>query len=167
MRGQKVKFVAVFQGHEAFGDIFVPEKNDRIDQMSYRQAKEELARKAVEQAGIRNERGDFSTVKVELFKLTVASNGASVERTSVNPVEIQPYQKALTEAGFESEQEELLKDIPEEFRPFIREKAWHEGHSAGYEEVLSYVRGLVHGLKDPIAKYAAKISQEARKMKRK
>lgn len=58
---------------------------------------------------------------------------------------------------FEQRQEEILKDIPEEFHSAVKWHAWDRGHSSGYESVLSCVADLVDMLKDPIAEYTARL----------
>ena len=63
----------------------------------------------------------------------------------------------MTENEFETKQTELLKNIPEEFHAAIKNVAWQEGHSYGYEEVLIHLGNLVDALQEPIKNYTNKI----------
>jgi len=61
---------------------------------------------------------------------------------------------------FEAEQEDLLKDIPEEFKSWIRSEAWSRGHSDGYHEVLAIVRDHAYELLLIVEKYTKRILSE-------
>lgn len=58
---------------------------------------------------------------------------------------------------FEQRQEEILKDIPEEFHSAVRWHAYDHGHAYGHEEVLIHVQNLVDMLKEPIVKYTERL----------
>jgi hypothetical protein len=62
---------------------------------------------------------------------------------------------------FERRQEEILKDIPEEFRSAVRWHAYDSGHASGRAEVLYHVQDLVDMLKEPIAKYTARLANSS------
>lgn len=66
----------------------------------------------------------------------------------------------MTQYEFETTQETLLKDVPDEFRGTISYRAWERGHSAGYEEVIAYVREMITDLQSPIKKFEDRIRQE-------
>ena len=51
----------------------------------------------------------------------------------------------------------VLIEIPPEFRSFVSEYAWAEGHSSGYHEVLLIARELAAGLLNPILTYTDRI----------
>lgn len=63
----------------------------------------------------------------------------------------------MDEETFTARQDELLAQLPEEFRGAVSFKAWQDGHAYGYAEVLSHVADLVESLKKPIADYTARI----------
>lgn len=63
----------------------------------------------------------------------------------------------MDEKEFEQRQDEILKDIPEEFHSAVKWHAWDRGHSSGYELVLNCVAELVYMLKKPIAEYTARL----------
>jgi hypothetical protein len=68
-----------------------------------------------------------------------------------------PYPPRMTDVEFEAAQTEILTGIPEEFRSTISYMAYESGHSAGYEEVINYLRGLVADLEGPIKQFEKNI----------
>ena len=72
-----------------------------------------------------------------------------------------PYPPRMTEEEFAVTQKELLDDLPIEFRSAISYMAYESGHSAGYEEVINYVRGLVADLEGPIKKFQERIIRDS------
>lgn len=63
------------------------------------------------------------------------------------------------------EQDQILAEIPIEFRSMVSAKAWEDGHSCGYSEVLLHARNLVEELKDPLESYTTRIRAEASDLK--
>lgn len=68
------------------------------------------------------------------------------------------HQRRLQEAKvkaekYRAEEDKILSGIPEEFRSWFSYKAYEEGHSAGYEEVLNCLRGLLDGFEECLQKY--------------
>lgn len=59
----------------------------------------------------------------------------------------------MTEEEFTLKQELLLVELPDQFRNFVVQKAWQDGHSCGYDEVLSIVQNLVAGLVPAVETY--------------
>jgi hypothetical protein len=57
---------------------------------------------------------------------------------------------------FAAKQAALLDEVPEVVACFIRVKAWEDGHSSGYQEVLSHVESLAYDMKDIISALKAK-----------
>ncbi len=55
------------------------------------------------------------------------------------------------------EMEELLCDIPEEFKGYIMQEAWDRGHSAGYDEVYNIAGNMYSQLKPRITNYTKRI----------
>lgn len=68
----------------------------------------------------------------------------------------------MTEQEFTQKQAELLKDIPEELKGTLSYMAYERGHSAGYEEVICVLQGLVSDLHEPLQKLVERVSEEAR-----
>ena len=71
----------------------------------------------------------------------------------------------MTYKEFVGKQDEILKDIPKEFKGFIRQYAWDHGHSYGHHEVLIYVEEMASMIQLPIELYTARITSEDRKEK--
>jgi len=67
--------------------------------------------------------------------------------------DFQPIPPRMTSEEFNVKQDELLSELPEEFRSFVSSYAYDHGHSAGYEEVIGIMSGLVSDLKEPIRKF--------------
>lgn len=63
----------------------------------------------------------------------------------------------MTAEEFERKQTELLAQLPEEFRGGVSFKAWQDGHSAGFEEVILHITELVDMLLQPIKEYTARL----------
>jgi hypothetical protein len=66
----------------------------------------------------------------------------------------------MTSEEFIIEQNNVLKEIPKEFKDRLSYMAYERGHSAGYEEIISILKGLVNNLKQPIADFQKRISME-------
>jgi hypothetical protein len=66
----------------------------------------------------------------------------------------------MTQDEFNEEKAELLKFAPEEFHSELSHKAWEDGHSAGYEEVILLLQGLVDWLDAPLKAYTARIQSK-------
>ena len=64
----------------------------------------------------------------------------------------------MTQEEFDVKAEELLRDIPDEFRNTLNYMAYERGHASGYEEVLNILSGLVYDLKAPIEQYTRRIT---------
>jgi len=58
---------------------------------------------------------------------------------------------------FDRRKAEILEDIPTQFHGFIMQYAWDQGHASGEFEVLSIMKDLAYGLKEPIRKLVLKI----------
>jgi len=69
----------------------------------------------------------------------------------------------MTEQEYEAKQDELLWQIPEEFRSCLSYMAYEKGHSAGREEVINILSGLVNALIDPIYEFERRIVETAEK----
>ena len=66
-------------------------------------------------------------------------------------------------AKFNADLADVLGSLPPELRSAVSQMAWEHGHSAGYQEVLSYATGFVADLLQPIAAFEKRIREEAGK----
>lgn len=65
----------------------------------------------------------------------------------------------MTSSEFETKEQEILAKVPLEFRAALSYRAYEDGHSAGYEEVLNILTDLVDDLITPITEYTKRIQQ--------
>lgn len=65
----------------------------------------------------------------------------------------------MTNQEFIAKENELLANVPEEFRSAICFYAWQRGHAYGLEEVLNYVAELIDMFKEPIEAYTRRITK--------
>lgn len=56
----------------------------------------------------------------------------------------------MTDQEFAAQELEILKSIPEEMKSPMSYYAYERGHSAGHEEVLIVLRGLVAAFEQPL-----------------
>jgi hypothetical protein len=113
----------------------------------------DVAQDAVRKAGITTPRKDPKTVHVKMFVLKI-DNG-QLKREEITGYDVTPPMVRMTENEFYQEREELVMELPVEFHSAVNQMAWEHGHSAGYEEVINYLRELVSNLKPCIEKYKA------------
>lgn len=71
-----------------------------------------------------------------------------------------PYPARMLQGEFGKKQDELLADMPEEFKSVLSAMAWEMGHSAGFEEVINYLKSLVDDLQEPIELFACRIRRQ-------
>jgi hypothetical protein len=64
----------------------------------------------------------------------------------------------MTQEEFDVKAEELLRDIPDEFRSILNYMAYERGHAYGYDEVLNILDELVYKFKEPIEQYTQRIT---------
>ncbi|MEI7942926.1 MAG: hypothetical protein WCH76_07180 [Candidatus Riflemargulisbacteria bacterium] len=72
-------------------------------------------------------------------------------------LDFQVTPRKMTNEGFINAEAQLLNQLPEEFRSYASSEAYDHGHSAGYEEIIGYLRGIVNGLREPIEKYKKRV----------
>lgn len=66
----------------------------------------------------------------------------------------------VTEKDFAEAQAELCKDLPKELIGPLQGLAWDEGHSAGYAEVINYLKSYISLLKEPLDRMERRIRKE-------
>lgn len=69
----------------------------------------------------------------------------------------------MTEHEYSEKLDNILSELPIEFRSMVNYYCWDKGHAYGYEEVLSYAEALTSELKEPIANFRARVVAEATK----
>jgi hypothetical protein len=94
-------------------------------------------------------------VEMDIYKLIVVNH--KIQEKRLGKVKVYAKRKRLTLPKYEEEAEKVLKDIPVEFHEFLKQYAWEEGHSSGYEEVLSKLKDLQYQIVPCIRNYTKNI----------
>lgn len=115
------------------------------------------AQDAVRQLGIRTPRKNPQPVKVTVF--TQRLERGDIKETP-HKLEVVPYLERMTDTEYKEEMDELLKPLPPEFHAFVRGQAYDQGHSSGYEEVVSIAQGLVHDLEPCVMAYTKRLNRK-------
>lgn len=136
-------YVVVLGQHEVFGEV----RGEHIRNFDVQSE----VRQVLELDGRTASRRKPESVSIEVFRLVVRS-GKLVRQLAMRLDERLPVAR-LTEHEYESEMTVLLADLPESFRLFVRRQAWEDGHSSGYEEVISIAQDLASGLQPAIEQY--------------
>lgn len=55
---------------------------------------------------------------------------------------------------------DILEGVPDEFQTFLSAKAWEEGHSCGYHEVLNILKDLVWNFQIAFTAYEIRMKQK-------
>ena len=69
-------------------------------------------------------------------------------------------EREIRQKECQTRHDNLLQELPEEFRSAISYYAYEQGHSAGIEEIVNHLSELVGILKEPIAKYTERLMAE-------
>jgi hypothetical protein len=147
-----IRLVASMPGHDDYFTEF--EKTDR----PFMPPAERAAEDAVRAWGLETKRSDPQKVEVKVAELKV-EQGRQVRKHETT-VKVQPPLARMTEAEYVQELGDVLGGLPPEFHRFVKEYAWEEGHSSGYEEVVSCARGLVDGLESAVKAYTETLKRK-------
>jgi hypothetical protein len=137
-------------GKEHFGEV---QENQRFGRDFTN-----LAYDALQKHGYNTHRNKREKIKVKIVGLRLVSG--KTERQDVTTVEVEPPIRRMTKVEYEDELTCLLTQLPEEFQGMVSSKGWEDGHSSGYEEVLSVVDTLIGELKPCIEKYTKRVKSE-------
>ena len=66
-------------------------------------------------------------------------------------------ESVMIESEYVKRRDEVVGVLPPEFREAVLKRAWDEGHSCGYEEVLLVLKDLVDDLVGPLAVYRSRV----------
>lgn len=115
----------------------------------------QFAQNTVYQSGIKAPRNNPRAVTVRVNKLEIEKG--KLVRKYISEYVIDVPLERMNESDFENEMGKLLDGLPPEFHPFIRTVSWDDGHSAGFEEVVSIATRLTEELKPCIYNYRKKL----------
>ncbi len=110
-----------------------------------------VAEKAVREAGLKGKRPGPSVALVEVFELTIKNGQLVRNNRVVQAVELPLV--PMTQVEYEAAMQEALQALPPAFQSFVSHRAWEEGHSAGYEEVLMIAVDLAGSLLPCVEQY--------------
>ncbi len=71
----------------------------------------------------------------------------------------------MTLDDYNTRQNEILADLPDELRPVLSYMAYERSHAYGYEEVLNTLSSMVHDLRDAVRAYGARMERLGRDWK--
>lgn len=115
----------------------------------------------VSRLGLTTPRKTPQAIAIKCFRLTIS--GLTLGREMVGTFEITPPLAQMNEVEFNDAQTKLLSQAPEAFRGALSSKAWEDGHSAGYEEVIVNLQNLIEWLETPLRAYTLHIRSEKKK----
>lgn len=104
----------------------------------------EIVQTAVQKSGLKSSRQIPQTVVVEVYSQRI-EKGEIVNTLQCSREQALPY-GPLTRLEFEDEMGKILAQFPSEFQEYVRSQSWNRGHSAGYEEVITYAEGFIDEL---------------------
>lgn len=145
---EKHSLIAVFNNQEIAREV----RDSDLDQ---------FGRDLLKKAGISNEPDDHSTThQISFYEMKPKND--KMERVLYRTLNIVPWTRQRTEAEFEQQLTTVVSELPEEFQLYIRSESWDRGHASGYDEVLSYARGMVAELKPAIQQYTKRLNLQHR-----
>lgn len=111
----------------------------------------DVAEAAVRKAKLTTSRKNPVEVTVQVYQ--IAAKDGELTRRSIGEIVVMPTLERMTQEEYTEEMESILSDLPEEFRLFVSQQSWEEGHSAGYEEVVNYAQDYAYSLASAIKAY--------------
>lgn len=135
-------YVAIFGTEEEYKEFDSHPKDHEL---------KELADSIIRRLKITTPRNNPEKVKVGVYKLEI--DKGQLNRRLVKTFEIMPYRERMTQEEYDGELESILKQVPEDFRQYVRDQSWEDGHSAGLEEVISIAQDIVDKIDPCIEKF--------------
>jgi len=105
----------------------------------------------VRNKGLVTHRNNPQYVNVGLY--IVAAQKGAVQRSLIGTYDIMPNFMSMTFDEYQVELDDIINELPEEFRRFVSSYAYEEGHSSGFESVLNIARDITDRLAEPIANF--------------
>lgn len=155
----KKSFKFVFDGVESCQDL---DWNPKIHDGEYTSLRQ-LVSSVVGESGKKTHRNIPKKIAVEILELQIVKG--EMKQRHYCTLEVDLPVAPLTTDEFNDESNTILEDVPEEFHKALCKMAWDQGHSSGYESVLSYLDDLVSEMKDPIKQYTERLSKTTKKKK--
>lgn len=116
------------------------------------------ANEAVCHLKLKTSRSKAEKITFKTFRLVVEKG--QQKRIASYDITVNLPLEAMNEQEYEQEMENLLADIPNEFREYIRSEAWDQGHANGYDECFGIATNLYYALKKVVDTYTARITNK-------
>lgn len=144
--------------------VIIPDGSDRffeLDEMRGMIRKVDIEREAsrfLVDAGFRSPRNNPRTLELPVFELLIKQG--QLVRKEYNRVSVVAPPAAMTETDFNEDQAALLEQVPVEFHAALSAKAYEDGHSNGWEEIINNLDSLVDCLIPAIKAYTTRLLAE-------
>lgn len=102
---------------------------------------ESAAQRLIQHTGIFVHRSKPQTVDVQIERFY--AEGGSLQSRKVTTLNQDLPFLSLTEGEYEQEMTDLLDGLSSKVASFVRNKAWDDFHSSGYESVLNAAKELI------------------------
>lgn len=119
-----------------------------------------IAGDAVIKSGITTNRFNPKTCWVVVEELSI--NLGKLEAKLLREIEVTPPYAPITEKEYDQEMAKILEAVPKAFHACIRYLAWSQGHSAGFEEILSIASTIVTEFSPAIKAFGDEVKKEVR-----
>lgn len=111
----------------------------------------ELGDEAVRSWGMTTPYGKIKAIELKIFRVTVKEGKLHNRYLCSLNVDL-PFDR-MTEAQYDEEKSTILTEVPDEFREWLAQEAYDDGHSSGMEEVISILRSRVSGFMQAFKTY--------------
>jgi hypothetical protein len=148
---EKYSLVGVINGKEHADDLSVIQKLSSYDL-------EQFAQSTARKLGHKSPYGEDKSISVAIYKIEIKTG--KLNRQLVTTKTITLDQEPPTVEQFDEELANILEELPQAFRSYVSSKAWDDGHSSGYGEVLNYAREHVATLLPCILQYAKDVKAQ-------
>jgi hypothetical protein len=118
---------------------------------------QDICNEIVRKSGLTTPRNDPQAVAVQLFRLEIA--GAKIVQRLRGTYQVMPPRAAATADDYDTEMEQALCDLPDEFKSFVSSQAWQRGHSAGHDEVVGIANELAGDIRPAILAYQRRLME--------
>lgn len=111
---------------------------------------------AVRDAKLTSPYGEQQTIKVRVCELTIVKGKLDRSHGKTYTVTL-PFAR-ITDEQYAAEQAKLLDGIPQELHGPLCSYAYERGHSAGMEECINELNGLVEMIRKPLQQYTKRLT---------
>ena len=148
-------YVAVLpDGREHVEEVSPPKSRLRFVRGPY-----QIAMDFVRKVGLTTPRSRPTDVLVKVFTVKV-KDGEMVRELEGDYMVQLPLDK-MTGEDYEAAMAEIVEDLPDEFKTYVRDEAYDRGHSSGYEECYSIGQDMAGKLAICVNLYTTRLTYAA------